>query len=223
MIIFTLIIAASLPVLFYLLSKKKTVSSNPPAENSSFLVDSPEDELMQNLGDRFKKYMGSLSDDNLDFNELAKEVKLFADNGLCEAQWMLGSLYFNGTKDFASDDKQAFDYFMLAAEQGLPAAQSKLAQMYIDGLGVEKDQDKAKHYLYLALEQGDASAQLRLGKLFLDGADHNRKGDVDLSKWARGIHYLTLAANQDNEDAKKLNNFAKSRLTDLLIAEKKRI
>ena len=67
------------------------------------------------------------------------------------------------------DYKEAMKWNLLAAGQGLAAAQVNIASMYYDGVGVAQDYKEAAKWLRLAAEQGDADAQLNLGNLYVAG------------------------------------------------------
>jgi hypothetical protein len=72
----------------------------------------------------------------------------------------IGVEYLN-TKHFP----KALDYLQKASTGGVPQANISLAQMYENGLGVNKDLVKAESYYRSALSGGDHSAHLFLGNL----------------------------------------------------------
>jgi TPR repeat protein len=55
------------------------------------------------------------------------------------------------------DEKQAVEWFLEAAEQGLPEAQATLGWMYEHGRGVAKDEKKAAEW-YRKAEEGHSRA-----------------------------------------------------------------
>ena len=56
-----------------------------------------------------------------------------------------------------------------AAEQGDALAQSNLGRMYVDGIGVPKDEAQAVYWLQKAAAQGQLKAQETLGQMHTDG------------------------------------------------------
>ena len=54
-------------------------------------------------------------------------------------------------------------------KKGLRTAQKNLGELYVEGVGVERDAGAAMHWFRLAAVQGDAGAQLRLGVMYARG------------------------------------------------------
>ena len=75
------------------------------------------------------------------------------------------------------------------AEAGDPEAQVALAGLYLDGLGVPRDQAEGARWYRLAAEQGEPVAQMNLGDLYSRGQGVPR----DL---AQAYLWLSLAAAQ---------------------------
>jgi TPR repeat protein len=69
----------------------------------------------------------------------------------------------------ARDYAQALKWSLLAAGQGVAAAQMNVASMYVDGNGVAQDYREAAKWIRLAAVQGDAEAQLNLGSMYALG------------------------------------------------------
>ncbi len=63
----------------------------------------------------------------------------------------------------------AIENWQKAADQGDPAAQSKLGLFYAEGTGVKKDEAKAVEWFRKAAAQGYAFAQLKLGVMYENG------------------------------------------------------
>ena len=69
------------------------------------------------------------------------------------AQNNLGVIYYNG--EYARQDyKKAFDYYMMAAEQGNEIAQDNLADMYYYGEGVAQSIEQAKEWYGKSCDNG---------------------------------------------------------------------
>lgn len=101
-------------------------------------------------------------------NEISDELKniiKLAKLGVAEAQYALGLAYFSNTDfysesptNFIKDYSQAVKWFSKAAEQGHIEAQVQLGICYENGLGVDKNKDKAYYWWQKAAEQGHESA-----------------------------------------------------------------
>ena len=78
-------------------------------------------------------------------NELNEYIKK-AEEGDVNSQVLLGLTYLNGTDEIPTNDKEAFKWFKVAAEQGNPIAQFHLGKCYFYGHGVRQDQSEAIQY-----------------------------------------------------------------------------
>ena len=134
--------------------------------------------------------------------EAFKYYTLAAENGIAEAQYRLGDIYYYNS-DFMFVEKSleiAFKYYKLAAENGYAAAQYKLGNIYNNGMNkydyktgktsviVPENMKKALKYYKLAAENGVAAAQIRVLEICL-----NEKQFDDFEK------YYTLASNNEDE------------------------
>ena len=68
-----------------------------------------------------------------------------------------------------ADKREAFRWFMRAAQEGLVIAQFNVGNLYLVGQGVEKDAGAGVKWLRRAAEAGSAPAQHSLGVCFRDG------------------------------------------------------
>lgn len=101
-------------------------------------------------------------------NEISYELKntiRLAELGIAEAQYTLGLAYFSNTDfysesptNFIKDYSQAVKWYSKSAEQGHIEAQVQLGICYANGLGVDKNKDKAYYWWKKAAEQGHESA-----------------------------------------------------------------
>ncbi|BAK75884.1 Sel1 repeat-containing protein [Pseudogulbenkiania sp. NH8B] len=101
-------------------------------------------------------------DDNPDFRMIAYWYRRAAEQGHCEAQNNLGTLYQRGL-GVAQDDTEAVLWYRLAAEQGEPIAQYNLATRYRLGEGVPLDLDEAVKWLKRSAGQDYPGAVADLG------------------------------------------------------------
>lgn len=77
--------------------------------------------------------------------------------------------YFN-TKQY----EKCFQGHMLLAVQGYPLAECQVGYFYYDGLGVEKDLDKALLWTKRAAEHGDRDGQYNLAYFYEEGLGVDR-------------------------------------------------
>jgi len=60
---------------------------------------------------------------------------------------------------------QAFQWYLLAANQGHPESEYNIGLMYADGLGVDADPDESRVWLQRAAEHGVAEARGVLARM----------------------------------------------------------
>ena len=120
------------------------------------------------------------------------EVKVRAENGDAEAQYIIGAEYY-----FNYEYEKATEWLLLSAEQDYASAQVMLCYQYVCGDGVKMDYDKALFWALRAAEQGNDLGQTLAGCCynFGWGTDVNCE---EAAKWYR------TAAEQN--EALALNN-----------------
>jgi TPR repeat protein len=102
----------------------------------------------------------------------AQWYELAAHQGLADAAFALGFLYYYGAGDegsrnaIAADPAAAARWFTQAAARGNATAQYLLGHMYRTGEGAAIDPTAARHWLLEAAEQGVVGAQYEVGLLF---------------------------------------------------------
>ena len=84
----------------------------------------------------------------------------------------------------------------LAGQQNREAAY-KLAQLYLNGHGVAKNQNKAIHWLQQAGKNGHIKALYKLGLIYKQRSDKNQQ------EIKKAIHYFELAASHNHSMAKE--------------------
>src|SRR5271166_5351188 len=87
------------------------------------------------------------------------------------------------------DYARAAPVLLVAAERGLPVAQTYIGYMYQNGLGVPRDYAAAASWLNQAAQQDEPTAQFLLGLLF-------DKGYGVPQDWVEAEVWLNLAASQ---------------------------
>jgi len=113
---------------------------------------------------------------------LSKKLKMWkvkAKKGDPESQYNLGAYYETQRKDYLNAQK----WYRVAATKGRHAgSQYKLAQLYMNGRGVENNLPMTMKWFRLSAAQGDARGQYFLGVAQRDGWE--RKNDyIEAYKW----------------------------------------
>ena len=109
-----------------------------------------------------------------------------ADSGKKTAQRALATRLYN--RETLEEEKEAFPYFLLAAEQGDAFSLNQLNFFYSQGICCELDLTKAKDYLLKAVEQNFGPALSSLSANY-------RFGNYGFEKnISQAIHYAKLAA-----------------------------
>ena len=134
--------------------------------------------------------------------EAFKYYTLAAQNGIAEAQYRLGSIYYYN-KDFILKDidlELAFKYYKLAADNGYGPAQYKIADIYDFGLNrydhetgrivtvIDANRLEALKYYRLAANNGVRDALIRGLEITLED---ERTRDFDT--------FYTIASNSSDE------------------------
>lgn len=99
-------------------------------------------------------------------NAVTSQLKLdllFAKRGDVSAQFSVATAYEFGT-DIKKDLKQAFEWYLKAANQSHAPSQYKVAYFYEKGLGVAKNIDTAMTWYKKAKDNGSDQASKRLNK-----------------------------------------------------------
>ena len=124
-----------------------------------------------------------------------QKLRIEAEKGNAEAQYILGTYLFSGEK-IKEDRSAAVKLFEKSAEQGYVKAQRKLGMCLCGGYGIKKNIAEGLKWLSKAEKQGDAIAAFSLGGRYFygDGVEKN----VDLAAM-----YFRKAAEMGDADAQK--------------------
>jgi TPR repeat protein len=135
---------------------------------------------MFNLGIIYEKGLGT----SQDTGEAALWFWQAAEQGDTGAKIKLGTMLIKG-QDFSrgSPVVQAIE---ASAERGHPYAQSFLARLHLDGIGVNQDDLTAEKWFRLAAEQGDESAIFNLGEMMVEGHTMETSED-EIAHWFFGL------------------------------------
>jgi TPR repeat protein len=116
-----------------------------------------------------------------------------AEQGIPEAQYALGKMYFEG-QGVARDPAKAATWIRRAAEQGHAAAQNNFGLLCLNGWGVHKNVTEALKWFTKSAQAGDAGGQNNLGAAYIAGSG------VQVS-YAEGAKWLRKAADQGLTEA----------------------
>lgn len=99
------------------------------------------------------------------------------------------------------DYEKAFEYTLLAAEQGHPKSCYNIGWSYEQGEGVEQDYDEALKYYKLASEYGNNAGTFAVGELYYLGLGVDQDLE-EAAKWY--LQALDEGYEPDEEDRKHL-------------------
>ena len=95
---------------------------------------------------------------NREFWQRFDELTAAAMEGDAESQYTLGSMYYSG-EDIDLDYEQAVFWFKEAAKQKHPDAMYYLGRCYIEGIGMEKNENIGQSFIRQAAKLGSKQAQ----------------------------------------------------------------
>lgn len=93
-----------------------------------------------------------------------------ATKGYAHAQLAVAAIHHRGMLDGAPDLLSAMPWYRLAAEQGIPQAQTMVGIHYFRGVVLEKDMHKAREWLKQAAAQRYDAALMALAQINIDEA-----------------------------------------------------
>jgi len=144
-------------------------------------------------------YKIGLFDVSSDVSESVKWLRRAADKGFAQAQYDLGTRYFEGD-GVPEDHAEAIKWYRKVAEQGkireymLGICYCKLGDCYYDGDGVPENKEEAVKWLRKAAEQGSADGQCHLGLCYLNG-------EGVLENTEEAVKWFCKAAEQGHAEA----------------------
>ncbi len=128
-----------------------------------------------------------------DFYQSANWFKKSANDGITDAQNMLGICYEYGI-GVIQDCEEAVRLYKLAAQKQEPVALCNLGRMYYEGKGIERNEKIAAGYFCQAANLGFADAQASIGYCYLTGKGV-AKDEIKAVLWFR------KACENENESA----------------------
>ena len=130
-------------------------------------------------------------------------MKIEQQIGIWRCEYM-ASAYYKPCKEFdicneliekyweSKQYDKCFEGHLVLAEQGYPLAECQIGYFYYEGLGVEKDLEKALYWTRRAAEHGDRDGQYNLAEFYEDAIGVER--DIEQAK-----HWYRLAALQNDD------------------------
>jgi TPR repeat protein len=150
-----------------------------------------------------------------DFAAALKFWRPLAEQGIPQAQNVLGTMYNNG-QGVPQDHAEAGNLWRLAAAQGLAAAQFNLGTLFANGRGVPQNDAEAVNWYRKSAEQGYTLAQYNIGLMYYSGRSVSQD-KVQAYMW------LTLAAKRGAKFAERVRDISASQMTPDQIAEAQRL
>ncbi len=109
-----------------------------------------------------------------------EKLKSKARGGDPEAEWEIGSYYYDGLEDnyggclLKKDIKKAVHWLRLSANHGNPSAQNHLGICLSNGEGVEKNEIEALYWTKKALKNGSVCAANNIATIYRDMGNNRR-------------------------------------------------
>jgi len=117
-----------------------------------------------------------------------------AERGSASAQLLLAIAYLDGDGGLAKSPAEAARWLEMGALQGNSFAEAKLANLYEEGLGVERNLKLAADWRERSAARGNTEAQLKLGRMYM-------RGDGVAQNYATARNWLQKAADGGDSEA----------------------
>lgn len=116
-------------------------------------------------------YIAKLYNGKLEVNDkkYLKWLEKSAENGYADAQLKLGYAHGKGNHGLVIDEKEAFKWYMLSAEQGNEVALYNVGVYYYYGYGVDIDYDEAFNWYSESAKLGYTKAEFQVGYMYHTG------------------------------------------------------
>ncbi|MBC7916701.1 MAG: SEL1-like repeat protein [Rhodoferax sp.] len=136
-----------------------------------------------------------------------KCLGLAAQAGLPEAQWAWARATLGSGNAPPELMRQAYDYLVEVAEQGMPAAQNALGELYLQGRMVAVDTEQALDWYRRAAAQGSLQAIVALTRMELVGTTRSASRSTSSRRKSnqerrRSPHQWLVAAESGDADTR---------------------
>ena len=137
--------------------------------------------------------------------DILHETKTLAEWGKTTSQYELGLMYYKG-QGVEQNYKEAFKWFRVSAQKGLPDAQFYLGLMYYEGKAVARNYSNAFYLFLAAAKQGKTEAQFILGDMYITGQGAQRS-------YIKGYAWTSIAYKNGYDQAEKNLQFLNKEMT----------
>jgi TPR repeat protein len=138
------------------------------------------------------EYYSRIADDNADEAPDSPRASVVAGAFVALGTYLLDGI---SNSSVSSNPEKAAELYLYAASYfGDPNAQYSLAQLYLKGRGVDRDERQAARWFNLAAEKGHAGAQALLGTMLLNG-----QGVPKREAWIWSMHAEALEAATETD------------------------
>ena len=132
---------------------------------------------VQNVGMNFPEIPPNVSAE-------MESLRLLAEQGDAGAQFDLALIYAG-----LGDANMTVYWFTRSAEEGNNFAKTNLGVMYMDGLGVPQDFERADYWLRIAAEQGMPMAYFHLGLMYQFGRGKEQDFELALYWYRKAVEH----------------------------------
>ena len=137
--------------------------------------------------------------------DIVHETKTLAEWGKTTSQYELGLMYYKG-QGLEQNYKEAFKWFRVSAQKGLPDAQYYLGLMYYEGKAVARNYSNALYLFLAAAKQGNTEAQFILGDMYISGQGVQRN-------YIKAYAWTSIAYNDGYDQAEQNLQFLNKEMT----------
>lgn len=153
-------------------------------------------EAIYRLGEMY--YLGNFASTGGPERDRARGVELWmplAEAGDPRAQWRVGDAYSVIGDGIETDLELGYTWLRASADQGYLYAMHPLGGMYLNGRGVEADEDEAYRLFRLGAEAGAQRSIVALAQMY------QRPDQGPVHDPQEGVHWFRLGAEQNNSNA----------------------
>lgn len=135
----------------------------------------------------------------LDYELFQQGLFASAEQGDPDSLYDIGNFLLNGTLNFPQDNEKAMEYFFKAAKLNHTNAMNQIAYSYLNGRGVEADDQQMLAWYERSAGLGNADAMTNIGNIYAQGQGVEQD-------YQKALEYFLKAAELGNANA--MNNLA---------------
>ncbi len=127
--------------------------------------------------------------EEVDYSELSEsDLEVLAYDDDAKACYYLGLLYDYGSDEIEKQPMIAFSWYEKAADAGYAEGCTALGYMYLNGVGTDKDVDKAREYFQKGIDAGDQEGLVGMGRSYIENPTEENATE-------QAYQYITQAYN----------------------------